>query len=66
MWYRIILSAREVTDKRGLKTVHQTPVKFEHPVFPFDDPNLQGDYNLGSGAKIKPLVQDTIQLQVQV
>jgi hypothetical protein len=51
MWYRIIVSAREVTDKRGLKTVHQTPAKFEHPVFPFDDPNMQGDYNLGSGAK---------------
>ena len=51
MWYRLILSAREVTDKRGLKTVHQTPAKFERPVFPFDDPNMQGDYNLGSGAK---------------
>ena len=51
MWYRLILSAREVTDKRGLKTVHQTPAKFEHPVFPFDDPNLQGDYDLGGGAR---------------
>ena len=51
MWYRIIVSAREVTDKEGLRTVHQTPAKFEYPIFPFDDPNVQGDYNLGSGAK---------------
>lgn len=42
MWYRIIVSAREVTDKRGLKTVHQTPVKYKKPTWIFGDPNISG------------------------
>ncbi len=42
MWYRLILSAREVTDKRGLKTVHQTPAKYTKPTWIFDDPNASG------------------------
>ena len=50
MWYRDILAAREVTDKEGLRTVHQTENKYEHVIFPFDDPNVQGEYSLSGGA----------------
>jgi hypothetical protein len=42
MWYRIIVSAREVTDKRGLKTVHQTPVEYKKPTWIFGDPSISG------------------------
>jgi hypothetical protein len=38
MWYRLILSARVVTEKEGEKTIHQAPVQYKHPIFIFDDP----------------------------
>jgi hypothetical protein len=50
MWYRIIVSAREVTDKEGLRTVHQTQNKYEHVIFPFDDPDTTADYSISGGA----------------
>jgi hypothetical protein len=39
MWYREILAYREVTDKEGERTIHQTPAKYERPIFIFDDPS---------------------------
>jgi hypothetical protein len=42
MWYRLILSAREVTDKDGEKTVHQTKQMYDKPIFIFDDPTSAG------------------------
>ena len=47
MWYRLILSAREVTDKDGERTIHQTGTQYEKPLFIFDDPNIDTQYNIG-------------------
>lgn len=42
MWYRLVLSAREVTDKHGEKTIHQTKRMYRKPIFPFNDPTAKG------------------------
>ena len=47
MWYREILAYREVTDKDGERTIHQTGTQYEKPLFIFDDPNLDTQYNIG-------------------
>ena len=36
MWYREILAYREVTDKDGERTIHQTGAQYEKPLFIFD------------------------------
>ena len=47
MWYREILAYREVTDKDGERTIHQTGTQYEKPLFIFDDPNIDTQYNIG-------------------
>ena len=42
MWYRLVLSAREVTDKHGEKTIHQTKRMYRKPLFIFNDPTAKG------------------------
>jgi len=47
MWYREIFAYREVTDKDGERTIHQTGTQYEKPLFIFDDPNIDTQYNIG-------------------
>jgi hypothetical protein len=51
MWYRLVLSAREVTDKEGERVVHQTPAQYNKPIWIFDDPDKNSGSAPGIGAE---------------